>query len=346
MSIICQKQLDTVEFSRTLYDETTRSMTFTSKTRPDAEEWQRNLRSLIVKLLGYYPSQKSNLSPRIVSMKEFESYTRETVLFQSRQNMTVFGYFLLPKSFHPPLPAILCLHGHGRGVDDIVGIKHDASTRIRYGGYQKDFAIQCVNKGYAVLAIEQFGFGRRRDEGARHSGSETSSCQPSAGAALLLGQTMISWRVWDAMRSLDYLLTRPEIDIERMGIIGISGGATTSFFAAAIDKRIKTAVISGYFNTFFDSILSINHCIDNYIPGILQYAEMYDIAGLIAPRALFVETGSKDKIFPVGGTRFALNKANEIFHVLGAKHNLGFEVFDGHHEFHGVGAFKFLSKTL
>ena len=244
------------------------------------------------------------------------------------------------------VPSSLCLHGHGRGVDDIVGIEEDGTMRSEYGGYQNDFALQCVDHGYAALAIEQFGFGHRRDEAARGRGSSNSSCQPAAGAAFLLGGTMIGWRVYDAMRSLDYLSTRPEIDMNRISVMGISGGGTTTFFSAAIDERFKVAVVSGYFNTFRDSILSISHCIDNYIPGVLKYAEMYDIAGLIAPRAMFVESGTEDNIFPIDATRFAFEQAKGIFRCFGAEDKLGVEVFEAAHSFHGVRAFQFLARML
>ena len=262
--------------------------------------------------------------------------------------MAVFGYLLTPKHLNgsAPNPAILCLAGHGRGVDDIVGIAEDGSMRSEYGGYQNDFALQCVAHGYTVLAIEQFGFGHRRDPIARERGGGNSSCQPSAGAALLLGQTMVGWRVYDAMRAFDYLATRPEIDTSRLGVMGISGGGTTTFFTAAIDTRVKAAVVSGYFNTFRDSILSLSHCIDNYIPNVLQYAEMYDIAGLIAPRALFVESGTEDAIFPIEATRFAVNAAKAIFKHFEADDRLGLEVFEAGHSFHGVGAFEFLKEVL
>ena len=268
--------------------------------------------------------------------------------FQSRPHANIFGYFLSPKPLDSstPNPTILCLAGHGRGVDDIVGIEEDGTLRSEYGGYQNDFALQCVANGYTVLAIEQFGFGHRRDPIAHEKGGGSSSCQPSAGAALLLGHTMVGWRVYDAMRALDYLATRPEVDMNRIGVMGISGGGTTTFFTAAIDERVKAAIVSGYFNTFRDSILSLSHCIDNYIPNVLQYAEMYDIAGLIAPRALFVESGTEDTIFPIEATRFAVNAANAIYKCFDAEDKLGLEVFEAGHSFHGVGAFEFLKQVL
>ena len=341
-----QDQLDTLAFSHEMYDQASRALAFQASTSREAEEWQRDLRAKLVELLGGFPDERCELHARITETKEFPTYTRETVLFQSRPNMTVFSYLLLPKNYETPGPAILCLHGHGRGVDDIVGIQEDGTMRTEYGEYQNDFALQCVDRGYAALAIEQFGFGHRRDEAACQRGGGNSSCQPSSGAAFLLGQTMIGWRVYDAMRSLDYLSTRPEIDMNRIGVMGISGGGTTTFYSAAIDERFKVAVVSGYFNTYRDSILSISHCIDNYIPGVLKHAEMYDIAGLIAPRAMFVESGTEDTIFPIDATRFAFDRAQEIFRTFGAEDRLGLEVFEAAHSFHGVGAFQFLNQNL
>ena len=80
--------------------------------------------------------------------------------------------------------------------------------------------------------------------------------------------------------------------------MGISGGGTCTLFSAALEPRIRAAMVSGYLNTFRDCIMSVSHCIDNYVPGILNWAEMYDVAGLVAPRPLFAESGEKDDIFP------------------------------------------------
>ena len=300
----------------------------------------------LVELLGGFPAVRGDLVPQVLDTADFDGYTCETVVFDSRSNLSVYGYFLLPDGYRSPGPAVICLPGHGRGVDDIVGIGEDGNMRERPGRVQADFALQCVHQGYAVLAIEQLGFGHRRDAAARGKGADASSCQPAAGAALLLGQTMIGWRVWDVVRSLDYLATRPEVDVARVSVMGLSGGGTTALFSAASEPRIKASVVSGYFNTFRDSIFGLDHCMDNYVPGILEYAEMYDIAGLIAPRALFVESGTHDRIFPVDATRYAFGQAQEVFRVFGAEDRLGLEVFEGAHEFNGAGAFQFLARVL
>ena len=343
-----EQQRDTLAFTHQLYAEIPRQLAFQATTLAEAEAWQHKLRAKLTELVGGFPQERCNLEPEVLAAREFPTYTRETIAFKSRPHSVVFGYFLTTKHLNgsTPNPTILCLAGHGRGVDDIVGIEEDGSMRSEFGGYQNDFALQCVANGYSVLAIEQFGFGHRRDAVARQKGGGASSCQPSAGAALLLGHTMVGWRVYDVMRAFDYLSTRSGIDMNRLGIMGISGGGTTTFFTAAIDTRVKAAVVSGYFNTFRDSILSLSHCIDNYIPNVLQYAEMYDIAGLIAPRALFVESGTEDNIFPIEATRFGVNEAKAIFNRFNADDKLGFEAFEAGHSFYGVGAFEFLKRVL
>jgi dienelactone hydrolase len=350
-----ERQFDALIFSRAIYDETKPKMTFQAKTREQAVEWQNRLRRKLIQLFGGFPKEQCQLKPEVLETKALTvkdgeqclvHYTRQTVVFNSSENLSVYGYFLLPEEFKAPGGCVICLPGHGRGVDDIVGINEDGGLRETYGGYQKDYALQCVAHGFAALAIEQLGFGHRRDERARASGAGASSCQPAAGAALLLGQTMIGWRVYDAMRAVDYLETRPEVDKNRIAVMGISGGGTITFFSSAVDTRIKAAVVSGYFNTFKDSIMSISHCIDNYVPSMLKWAEMYDVAGLIAPRAFFVEPGTRDPIFPVQATKEAFKKVKEIYSLFAAEDKLEIEIFEDEHTFYGKEAFRFLKKEL
>lgn len=345
-SEVQDRQLDSLQFSLSAYERISPSMSFSATTEASAHLWQKRIRRKLTELVGGFPSARCALHARILETKKFNGYTREKIIFQSRENLSVFGYLLLPEKLSSPVPAIVCLPGHGRGSDDIVGIAENGQQRETRSGYAKDFALQVVDRGYAAFAIEQLAFGCRRDESSRKKGAGASSCQPAAGAALLFGQTMIGWRVWDVMRAIDYLRSRTEVDPSRIATMGISGGGTVSLFSAALDERIKVGVVSGYFNTFRDSILSLSHCIDNYVPGILKYIEMYDIAGLIAPRGLFIESGMRDPIFPIHGSRAAVKKAQEIYAIFGAPNRIAHEVFDDEHVFYGKGAFEFLKKML
>src|SRR5262249_60227073 len=118
---------------------------------------------------------------------------------------------------------------------------------------------------------------------------------------------------------------RADLDAHAVGCTCISGGGTRTPFASALEPRIRAAMISGYLNTFRDSIMSVSHCIDNYVPGILNWAEMYDVAGLIAPRPLFAESGEKDTIFPVFAARASFDRVRKIYDVFGAVEMTGHE---------------------
>jgi hypothetical protein len=105
-------------------------------------------------------------------------------------------------------------------------------------------------------------------------------------------------------------------------------------------------MVSGYLNTFRDSIGSLAHCIDNYVPGILNWAEMHDVAGLIAPRPLFVESGEKDTIFPIAASLESVTHVREIYDVFQAPDRIEHEVFPGEHSFWGRRGIPFVARAL
>lgn len=339
------KEFDPVAWTMDQYANAPLRLTFRAGSAGEAKIWQSELRSKLVELLGGFPPRLP-LRPRIVDVREFPRYKREKFVFESRPGVAVMGYLLTPVNAAPRTPVAVCIPGHGRGVDDIVGIDANGKDRSNKPGYQHDFAVQVVEHGLAAVAIEPAAFGHRRDVITRKKGRTATACQPAAGSALLLGQTMLGWRVWDTMRVVDWIETRPELDAGRIGCVGISGGGTCTQFTAALDERIKVAFVSGYLNTFRDSIMSLSHCIDNYVPGILNWAENYDVAGLIAPRFLFSEGGNRDPIFPVNATIASFGRVKKVYEVFGAPDHTQQEIFDGVHEFHGARGLPFLKESL
>lgn len=343
---IPEPRLDPVAYSRQRHAEAPLRLRFNASTPAAARAWQRKLRLKVTELVGGFPQVPTPLKPRIVETKDFPTYTREKIFFTSREGMEVLAYLLKPKAVAGRQPVMICVPGHGRGVDDIVGIDDKGQPRTDKAGYQADFAIQFVEQGIAALAIEPLAFGYRRDPINVARGITANSCQPAAGAALLFGETMIGWRAYDVMRAIDYIETRKDLNASRVGCVGISGGGTCTLFATALDTRIQAAMISGYLCTFRDCILSLAHCMDNYVPGILNWAEMSDVAGLIAPRPLFTETGQLDRIFPLPGFEQAWDETSKVYKVFGASAALGKEVHPGAHVFHGVKGVPFISGYL
>jgi dienelactone hydrolase len=337
--------LDPVKWTRDRYQSAPLRLTFRATNRTEAEVWQRELRAKLIQLLGGFP-ERTPLRSETLEVKQYPGYRRERILFYSRPGVAVVGYLLTPQGRKPPHATVIAIPGHGRGVDDIVGIDEYGHDRSDKPGYQHDFAIQAVEHGLATVAIEPMAFGYRRNERIAAKGPEETACQPVAGAALLFGETMIGWRVWDVMRCIDWIGTRRELDPERVGCMGISGGGTCTLFSAALDLRIKAAFVSGYLNTFRDSIMAVPHCMDNYVPGILNWAENYDVAGLVAPRPLFSEGGDHDPIFPVNATRESFARVKKVYEVFEAGHRVQQEIFEGEHVFHGVRGLPFLVNAL
>ncbi|MBV9613569.1 MAG: hypothetical protein JO091_13930 [Acidobacteriaceae bacterium] len=336
---------DPVKWTQERYNSAPLRLTFRATTRTDAEQWQRELRAKVTELLGGFP-QRSPLRAEVMDLRQYPSYRRERIIFYSSPRVAVTGYLLTPRRGKPPYSTVIAMPGHGRGVDDIVGLDEAGRDRTGDPGYEHDFAIQAVQQGLAVFAIEPMAFGRRRDPITRAKGPKATACQPAAGSALLFGETMIGWRVWDVMRSIDWIAMRPELDSSKIGCMGISGGGTCTLFASALDLRIKAAFVSGYMNTFRDSIMAVSHCIDNYVPGILNWAENYDIAGLIAPRPLFSEGGDRDPIFPVAATRECYARVKKVYEIFGVPERVQQEIFEGEHVFNGVRGLPFLREAL
>ncbi len=328
------------------YEANTPALAFSAKTEADWKVWRGKLRRKLMDLLGGLDDPRCDLAAQVGKRRKMVGYTREHVIFQSRPNLTVAAWVLIPEGASGRLPAMVCLHGHGAGKDEIVGINDDGTERAEYGGYQKDFAIRAARRGFLVIAPDMLSFGERRDQAEIALGKGHSSCRRPSLAGMLLGRTMPGLRVYDVMRCIDYLETRPECDPKRIGCMGISGGGEITTFAAAVEERISAALISGYLAQWKDSIVSILHCEDNYVPGALQWGEMSDVASLIAPRPVFFENGTADTIFPLKSARAAFKAIKEAYKVAGWPHRCAMEVFTGEHQFCGGQGFPFLEQWL
>ncbi len=339
-------RLDSLAYTLARYDERTPRLAFPGGPPEAIAAWRSMARAKLVELLGGFPAATVPLDPEFGAPLAGPGHTRRMVVFATRPGMAAYAHLLVPDGLKRRASAVVCLPGHGRGADDLVGLGPDGEDGSDIEGYQHNFAIQCVERGHVALALEPLGFGRRRDPAAREAGPSATSCQPAAGAALMLGETLLGWRVWDSLRAIDFLTTLPEVDPSRVAMMGISGGGTVTLYAAALDERVKVAVLSCSFCTFRDSIYGISHCIDNYVPGILNWFEAADLAALVAPRHLFVEAGLGDTIFPVAGVRTALRDAGRAFAAQGASGRVESHVFEGGHVFDGSKALPRMQEWL
>ena len=150
-SKVRMETFDPVAWSKTLYQQAPLKMTFRSSNRKQTEAWQKKLRPKVAELVGLKPSS-TPLNPQTLETREFAGYRREKVVFESVPGPSVLAYLLTPKAAKPPYPVMVCVPGHGRGVDDIVGVDEKGRDRTNKAGYQHDFALQAVEHGVAAVA--------------------------------------------------------------------------------------------------------------------------------------------------------------------------------------------------
>ncbi len=308
--------------------------------------WRDAFSARLRERLGGFPQEPTPISVDVALATTHAGYCRSYVEFDSSPGVTVPAWLLIPEGLIHPAPAVIAVHGHGYGMDELVGINADGSERLEPQGYHQDFAIELCRRGMVVLVPELGAFGRRREAKAQEQSRTTNSCREAAWWGIMLGKPLLGSRVWDVLRAVDVLQSLPEVDKRRIGIMGGSGGGATSLFAAALEPQLRAVVISNYFCTFKDSILAIEHCYCNYIPGLLQDAEIYDIAALIAPRPLLIEAGTEDPIFPLSGVLEAYERLHEVYAAQGVADRLDKDVFAGGHQISGAKSYDFLWQRL
>jgi dienelactone hydrolase len=272
------------------------------------------------------------LRPRVVEVQEEECYRREKVVYDTAPGVTAVAYLLIPRGVALPRPAVLCPPGHGSGME-----------AVAQKGTTQDYGVRFAEAGFVTLAPEHIGFGERaqldRDDPARGYRLTNLKLQ-------LLGRTIIGLRLWDLQRALDLLQSRPEVIPDRIGCVGLSLGGEMTLYLAALDDRVRAAVISGFLNTFRHTFFAVEHCNCGYVPGILKWAEMGDIGALIAPTPLLVEAGKRDRGFPLAGALEGYGIVRRAYQLLGLPERCEMEVFDGGHAFSGRKAIPWMQRWL
>ena len=303
----------------------------------DLKTWQRRLRRRVRERIGL-SGERGPLRVRSLWKRRHELGTIEKILFRAEPRADVMAYVCLPEGVEGPLPWFVCVQGHTTGAHCSIAVEREDETREMEVDGDRDFGLGCMRRGIAALCIEQRSFGERREQHQERVAQH--GCHDAAMHALMLGRTLIGERVFDVDRGLDYLKTRSDVDWKRVGVMGNSGGGTISLFAAATLPRLRFAMPSCYFCTFRDSIMSIYHCADNYVPGLLQDAEMADVMGLFAPRPVVCVAGREDPIFPIRGVRRAFRQLKRIYRAAGAGDRCHLVVGGGGHRFYADAAWK------
>jgi len=290
------------------------------KTLEDWENKRLKYRKQLFEMLGLEPlPKKADLKPVVTGTIEHDEFTVENIHFQSMPGLYVTANLYIPKDIDKPAPAILYVCGHGPTKKNNISY----GTKVSYQRHAGWFA----RHGYVCLIIDTLQMGEI--EGIHHGTYRYDMWWWNSR-----GYTSAGVEAWNCIRSLDYLQSRKEVDKDRIGVTGRSGGGAYSWWIAALDERIKCAVpVAGITNLQ-------NHVVDGSVEGhcdcmfiVNTYRWDYPlVAALVAPRPLLISNSDKDTIFPLDGVIRVHKKVRDIYRLYGADDKLGLQITEGPHK--------------
>ena len=253
---------------------------------------KENQRAKLYRLLGHLPLRDRKIEVEQVSLKSNRRYNIETLRLDLNGNEPVPAYFLTPKKGNPPFPTILYHHSHGGnyklGKDELLkGQKNMAKP---------SYADALIEQNYAVMCIDSWCFGQRHHVSESHQFKEF----------LWKGQVLWGMMVYDALKSMDYLVSRPDVDSARIGTLGMSMGSTLAWWLAALDTRVKACVdiccLTDY-ETLMEEKGLDRHGLYYYVPDLINHFSTAQINDLISPRPHLALAGLKDPLTPAEGLK-------------------------------------------
>lgn len=287
-----------------------------------AEKWEDQkpeLKRQLAEMLGLDPMPaRTPLHPVVTRRLEREDYVVENLHFQSMPGLYVTGNLYLPTQIEDAAPAILYVCGHASVKEN--GVSYGNKTAYQHHG------IWYARHGFVCLTIDTIQLGEI--EGIHHGTYRENRWWWNSR-----GYTSAGVEAWNGIRALDYLQSRPEVDGERLGITGRSGGGVYSWWVGALDERVKAVVpvagITDLRNYVLDGAVE-GHCDCMFM--VNRYRWDYPlIASLIAPRALLISNSDKDSIFPLDGVVRTHRQVRDVYELLGAEDRLGLLITEGPH---------------
>src|SRR5437667_2391961 len=294
------------------------------RTEKDLLRIQTEVRANLLSMLGGLPAQKTPLAPHITGKIQMDGFHIEKVIFESLPGVYVSALVYLPDDESKKHPGI------------VVAAGHSSSGKA----YYQALCQRLVQRGYVVITWDPVGQGERSQfwDAKKSRSRYNLICAEHAvlgNLAYLAGTNLARWEIWDGIRALDYLLTRPEVDPERINITGTSGGGFQAANIAALDPRIKVAAPSCYITALPMRVYNrIFKDPDSYPEQDLHgmISNHVDHAGLLLmmyPRPVFVAAAVLD-FFPIEGTRKTVREVSELYGKFHRADRIGWT--EGYHD--------------
>lgn len=321
-----------------------RSAAFKGTTPEDFEAWQIATRVRLFDLLGLSIMDRVSIEARELDRVQIAGgIVRTHAMLQVERDVWMPFYLLEPQS--PKLDArgrkccYICPHGHqGAGAASVAGVTGVPAVDDAVRKFNYDYGLRLARMGYVTVCPDARGWGSRRDwkgQGDDENSYLRGTCLNQARMAEPLGLTVAGLNAWDNMRLIDYLEARGDIAMDDLGCFGFSGGGYMTLYLAALDPRVRKAFVSGYLYGVDDSLLHLNgNCSCNYVPGLWRLLDMGDIASLIAPRPLLVQSCEGDHLNGARGLANVdeqLSIVRDAYGLVGHADDLLHEVCPGGH---------------
>lgn len=319
---------------------------FHGSTPAELAAWQQEFGKVLSGLIGPHLPPKQ-WKVKVLSSRELPDHTREELLLESDAAPSLPLYVLRPKvPAGVRSPIVLCLHGHGEfGHDAVAGVDDTPALQVEIRKSNYDYGRQLVREGYLTVVPCFTPFGRRLD--AKQRESRADACAIEFVRLMYLGRTLLGENLRDAMWALDYATTRSEARPDRIGCVGLSYGGRMTMMIAALDPRVRVAVISGALNVFQERIQGAGYsCGAQVVPGLLEFGDTPEIGSLIAPRPAIWEAGRQDALMVPGWLEKASERIQRAYAAAGKPENFSVHRFDGGHVWNGETAIPLLAKVL
>lgn len=293
------------------------------------EDWELRkpiLRESLWRLLGELPPVFTP-DVKILAKVQREGFTLEKFTFENGANATVFGSVLIPDNLKDAAPAILYNHYHGSKY--FLG----KSEMLVDRGTEPAPGIALVNMGYVVLAIDAYAFGERQSQSPQAGDVGAATELNLFKKFLWEGATLWGMMLRDDLLALNYLVTRAEVDVSKIGTTGMSLGGSRSTWLAALDERIQVVVPVAQMTRYqnFDAHGAYGgHGIYYYVPGMLKSGiDMEYLVALAAPRPQLILIGDSDPLSPVDGVYEIDTFARHIYSLYEAENQFQTVIYEG-----------------
>ncbi len=294
-----------------------------------AASWQERriaIRAQLERLLGDLPPRPAMPDVRIVDREQRDGFRVERFEFDNGAGATVPGVVLVPDHVPNRAPAVLYCHWHGGEYDKgKVELFERAHTPEEPGP-------ALARRGFVVLAIDAYCFGERNGHGPGSAEKGGAGELTASKFNLWAGLSLWGMILRDDLMALDYLAARPDVDASRIGVTGISMGATRTWWLMALDERLRAGVavacLTRYQNLIAEEGLKY-HGIYYYVPGMLRHFDTEAVVALAAPRPLLCMNGDQDAGSPVQGIREIESRVRPVYALLGRSEAFRSEIFAG-----------------